>query len=126
MTATSRALALTREAVLAADKRGGTDIVALDVSGTLPLTDVFVIVSARNERMVLSIAEEAEERLAAAGQKALRREGREEGRWVLIDFGDIVLHVFHEDERSYYGLERLWRDAPVVRVEGEGARDSRD
>ena len=115
MTASERAVQLARIAARAADDKLGTDLVALDVSGTLPLTDIFLLATGRNERMVLSIAEEIEDRLLMEmRQKAIRREGREEGRWVLLDFGDLVVHVFHEEDRMYYGLERLWRDAPVV------------
>lgn len=114
MTASTRALELVAAAATAADERSGFDLVALDVSGRLPLTDVFLIASGRNERMVLSIAEEIEEALHKLGQKALRREGRELGRWVLLDFGDLIVHVFHEEDREFYGLERLWNDAPIV------------
>lgn len=115
MTASDRAHELVRLAAAAADHRSGFDLVALDVSETTPLTDAFLIASGRNERMVLSIGEEIEERLAKdAGQKALRREGRETGRWVLLDFGDLVVHVFHEEDRAFYELERLWRDAPIM------------
>lgn len=117
MTATERALQLTRIAAKAADDKQGDDIVGLDVSETLPLTDVFLLVTGRNERMVLSIAEEIEDQLLAqVRQKAIRREGRQEGRWVLMDFGDLVVHIFHEEDRMYYGLERLWRDAPIVEL----------
>ncbi|KAB1656784.1 ribosome silencing factor [Pseudoclavibacter chungangensis] len=122
MTATPRALELTRVAAEAADAKQGSDLVALDVSATMPLTDVFLLATGRNERMVLSIAEEIEDRLQQElGQKAIRREGRDEGRWVLLDFGDLVVHVFHEEDRMYYGLERIWRDAPSIPLEVEGA-----
>ena len=95
MTATERALELTRIAAKAADEKQGDDLVGLDVSGNLPLTDVFLLVTGRNERMVLSIAEEIEDQLLEkARQKAIRREGRQEGRWVLLDFGDLVVHIF--------------------------------
>lgn len=115
MTATDRALELIRTAAAAADERSGFDLVGLDVSENMPLTDAFLLVSGRNERMVLSIADEVEERLRVEhGQKALRREGLQLGRWVLLDFGDIVVHVFHEEDRLFYGLERIWRDAPVI------------
>lgn len=73
---------------------------------------MFLIVTGRNERNVQSIAGEVEDRLNADGVKTLRREGRSEGRWVLLDFGDLVVHVFHEEDRMYYSLERLWRDCP--------------
>ena len=114
MTASDRALELVRIAAAAADDKSGEDLVALDVSGPLPLTDVFLLVTGRNERNVQSIASEVEDKLNEAGVKTLRREGRAEGRWVLLDFGDLVVHVFHEEDRMYYALERLWKDCPVV------------
>jgi ribosome-associated protein len=112
--ASDRALELVRIAALAADSKSGEDLVALDVSGPLPLTDVFLLATGRNERNVQSIAGEVEDKLNEAGVKTLRREGRAEGRWVLLDFGDLVVHVFHEEDRMYYALERLWKDCPVV------------
>ena len=114
MTATDRALALTHVAARAADSKQGDDLVALDVSGPLPLTDVFLLVTGRNERNVQAIASEVEDRMIEAGAKPLRREGRAEGRWILLDFGDVIVHVFHEEERLFYSLERLWKDCPVV------------
>ncbi|MGE3448974.1 MAG: ribosome silencing factor [Microbacteriaceae bacterium] len=114
MAASDRALELVHMAALAADSKSGEDLVALDVSGPLPLTDVFLLATGRNERNVLSIASEVEDKLNEAGVKTLRREGRTEGRWVLLDFGDLVVHVFHEEDRMYYALERLWKDCPVV------------
>jgi ribosome-associated protein len=114
VTASDRALELVAVAAEAADSKQGEDIVALDVSGPLPLTDVFLIVTGRNERNVSAIASEIEDRLIEAGAKPLRREGRGEGRWVLLDFGDIVVHVFHEEDRMYYSLERLWKDCPAI------------
>ncbi len=114
MTASDRALALTQVAAHAADSKQGDDLVALDVSGPLPLTDVFLIVTGRNERNVQAIASEVEDRMIEAGAKPLRREGRAEGRWILLDFGDVIVHVFHEEERLFYSLERLWKDCPVV------------
>ena len=114
MAASDRAIELVRIAALAADSKSGDDLVALDVSGPLPLTDVFLLATGRNERNVQSIAGEVEDKLNEAGVKTLRREGRTEGRWVLLDFGDLVVHVFHEEDRMYYALERLWKDCPVV------------
>ena len=114
MTASDRARELLSVAALAADSKQGEDLVALDVSGPLPLTDVFLLVSGRNERNVQAIASEVEDKLLEIGAKALRREGRAEGRWVLLDFGDLVVHVFHEEDRRYYSLERLWKDCPVI------------
>jgi ribosome-associated protein len=126
MTASAHALEILKIAVAAADDKGGEDIVALDVTDPLPLTDVFLIITGRNERNVVAIASEIEDRLIAHGTKPLRREGRAEGRWVLLDFGDLVAHVFHEEERMYYGLERLWKDCPVLPVEVAGAVTSAD
>jgi ribosome-associated protein len=114
VTASDHALELVRIAAAAADSKSGEDLVALDVSGPLPLTDVFLLATGRNERNVQSIAGEVEDKLNEAGVKTLRREGRAEGRWVLLDFGDLVVHVFHEEDRMYYALERLWKDCPVV------------
>ncbi|TFD55119.1 ribosome silencing factor [Cryobacterium frigoriphilum] len=117
MTATPHAHELLQVAVLAADDKGGENLVALDVSNPLPLADIFFMVTGRSERNVIAIAGEIEDKLIEAGHKPLRREGRTAGRWVLIDFGDLVVHVFHEEEREYYGLERLWKDCPVVPIE---------
>ena len=116
MSATEQALSHLAIAALAADEKGGVDPVALDVSGPLPLTDVFFIVTGRNERNVSAIAGEIEDKLIASGVKPLRREGKAEGRWVLMDFGDLIVHVFHEEDRMYYGLERLWKDCPVLEL----------
>lgn len=114
MAASERARELLSIAALAADAKQAEDLVALDVSGPLPLTDIFLLATGRNERNVMSIAGEVEDKLIEAGAKPLRREGRSEGRWVLLDFGDLVVHVFHEEDRMYYSLERLWKDCPVL------------
>ncbi|NQX27562.1 ribosome silencing factor [Microbacteriaceae bacterium VKM Ac-2854] len=114
MTATDHARQLLDIAATAADSKGGEDLVALDVSEPLPLVDVFLLVTGRSERNVVAIANEIEDKLIESGAKPLRREGRAEGRWILLDFGDLVAHVFHEEDRLYYSLERLWKDCPVV------------
>ena len=101
---TAESLEMLRIAATAADAKGGTDLVALDVSEPLPLVDVFLLVSGRSERNVAAIADEIEDEMVAAGFKRLRREGRQESRWVLVDFGDLVVHVFHDEERSFYAL----------------------
>lgn len=101
----------------AADAKGGEDLVALNVSGPLPLVDIFLLVTGNSERNVAAIADEIEDRLSEAGHRRVRREGRAESRWVLLDFGDLIVHVFHAEERVYYGLERLWKDCPVVPIE---------
>jgi ribosome-associated protein len=114
VTASTNSIELAQIAATAADSKQADNLVALDVSGPLPLADVFLLASGRNERNVIAIAEEIQDRLAEAGSKALRREGMAEGRWILLDFGDLVVHVFHEEDRMYYSLERLWKDCPVV------------
>lgn len=103
-----------RRAAAAAVDAGAEELVALDVSQPLPFADAFLIVSGRSERNVGAIADAIEEVLAEGGTRVARREGRAEGRWVLIDFGDLVVHVFHPEERNYYALERLWSDCPVI------------
>ncbi|QJU53296.1 ribosome silencing factor [Herbiconiux sp. KACC 21604] len=114
MTASTRSLELAQTAATAADSKQAENIVALDVSGPLPLADVFLLASGRNERNVIAIAEEVQDKLAERGAKAIRKEGMADGRWILLDFGDLVVHVFHEEDRLYYSLERLWKDCPVV------------
>jgi len=114
VTATDRALNLARAAAAAAADKLATTIVGIDVSEHLALTDVFVIVSAESERQVGAIVDEIEDVLRDLKSKPLRREGQREGRWVLIDFGDIVVHVQHDEERAFYELERLWKDCPAL------------
>jgi ribosome-associated protein len=112
--ATDRSLELARAAAHAAADKLATTIVGIDVSEQLAITDLFVIVSAESERQVGAVVDEIEDSLRAMGSKPVRREGQRDGRWVLIDFGDIVVHVQHDDEREFYELERLWKDCPVV------------
>ncbi|WP_291051992.1 ribosome silencing factor [Herbiconiux sp.] len=114
MTASTNSIDLAQLAAVAADAKQAENLVALDVSGPLPLADVFLLASGRNERNVVAIAEEIIDRLGESGTKVIRREGMAEGRWILLDFGDLVVHVFHEEDRMYYSLERLWKDCPVV------------
>ncbi len=114
MTATPRSLQLAKVAALAAEEKIAEKVVAIDVSDQMPLTDVFVLASAASERQVGAIVDEVEDRLREQGCKPIRREGEREGRWVLIDFGDIIVHVQHEEEREYYALERLWKDCPAI------------
>ena len=114
MPATQRATELAIVAARAASDLKAEEIIALDVSEQLVLTDVFLIASASNERQVVAIVDAVEEAMHKAGAKALRREGKSEARWVLIDFGDVVVHVQHSEDRVYYALERLWKDCPVV------------
>jgi len=114
VTATPRAIELLQIAARAADDKQADDLVALDVSEPLPLTDVFLLASGRSERNVVAIAGEIEDKMLEAGARTLRREGRAEGRWILLDFGDVVVHVFHDEDRQYYSLERLWSDCPAI------------
>ncbi|TKR24150.1 ribosome silencing factor [Cellulomonas hominis] len=116
MSATDRAIELTVAAARAAADLKAQEIIALDVSGQLVLTDAFLIVSGTNERQVGAIVDAVEEALHKLGAKPLRREGKSEGRWVLIDFGDVVVHVQHAEDRVYYALERLWKDCPVIEL----------
>lgn len=114
MTATDRATQLTIAAAEAASNKLADHIVAFDVSEQLVITDVFMVCSASNDRQVRAIVDAVEEKLHELGAKPTRREGHREGRWVLLDYVDIVVHVQHEDERSYYALDRIWADCPVV------------
>ncbi|HET7304058.1 MAG TPA: ribosome silencing factor [Segeticoccus sp.] len=114
MAATQHALDLARAAASAAEDKLATDVLAIDVSDQLALTDVFVLASAPNDRQVGAIVDAVEDRLNQLRTKPIRREGEREGRWVLIDFGDIVVHVQHAEEREFYQLERLWRDCPTI------------
>ena len=109
-------------AARAADAKKGTNTLVLDVGPVLALTDAFVITSAPNARQVRTIAEEVEEQVkASGGPSPLRIEGLDDARWVLLDYGDFVVHVFLEEARAYYDLERLWSDAPRLPWAGEGA-----
>ena len=119
MAATDRARRLAEVAALAAADKLAHDVVAIDVSERLPLTDCFVITSAPNERQVQAIVDNVEEKLRGLDAKPVRREGHQEARWVLLDFGDVVVHVLHTDEREFYGLERLWKDCPSVPLPAE-------
>lgn len=114
MTATDRSIQLAKVAAVAAEEKIAEKVMAIDVSEQMPLTDVFVLASAASERQVGAIVDEVEDRLRELGAKPIRREGQREGRWVLIDFGDIIVHVQHEEEREYYALERLWKDCPEI------------
>ena len=114
MTATQHALDLTAAAATAAADKQAGDIVAFDVSEQLVITDVFLICSGANDRQVRAVVDAIGDRLLELGTKTVRREGEREARWVLLDFGDVVVHVQHREERAFYALERIWRDCPAV------------
>jgi len=114
VTATAEAVSLAIAAAEAASDKLAEDIVAIDVSEKLVITDVFVLCSAANERQVKAVVDAVEERLHGMGAKPLRREGESEGRWVLLDFGDVVVHVQLAEERIHYAIERLWKDCPLI------------
>ncbi|AEF39591.1 ribosome silencing factor [Hoyosella subflava] len=118
MTASDDAIRAARIAALAAADKKATNVVVLDVSEQLVITDCFVIASGSNERQVTAIVDSVEEKLREAGHKPARREGAREGRWALLDYVDVVVHIQHDDERNFYGLERLWKDCPAIEVEG--------
>ena len=114
MPASERSVELGLAAAQAAADKLASDILLLDVSEQLVITDVFLLASAPNDRQVKAVVDEIQDRLRELGAKPVRREGAQEARWVLLDFGDIVVHVQHEEERVFYALERLWKDCPVI------------
>lgn len=117
MTATTDAVQMATVAARAAADKLADDVMVIDVSEQLVITDCFVIASASNERQVNAIVDEIEEKMRAAGHKPARREGTREGRWTLLDYVDIVVHIQHTEEREFYALERLWRDCPTIPVQ---------
>jgi ribosome-associated protein len=123
MSAGDESVHMATVAAQAAASKLADDIVVIDVSAQLVITDCFVIASANNDRQVNAIVDEVEERMRAAGYKPARREGTREGRWVLLDYVDIVVHVQHQDERNFYSLDRLWRDCPLIPVDLEAGAE---
>jgi ribosome-associated protein len=114
LTATARSIELAEAAVSAAADKLATDLRIIDVSDQLAITDCFVLATAPNERQVKAVVDAVEERLRSLEAKPVRREGEREGRWVLLDFFEIVVHVQHSEERVFYSLERLWKDCPTL------------
>ena len=114
MTVSDKATQLVNTAAEAAADKLAEDIIAFDVGEHLFITDAFLLCSAPNDRQVRAVVDEVRRRLTDIGAKPVRREGEREGRWVLLDYGDIVVHIQHSDERAYYALERLWKDCPVL------------
>jgi len=119
LTATEHAVELVHAAARAAADKLATDLLAFDVSEQLAITDAFLLASGANDRQVKAIVDEIEDKLREIGAKPVRREGERDGRWVLIDYGEIVVHVQHTEERQFYALERLWRDCPVIELPAE-------
>jgi ribosome-associated protein len=122
ISATTEAIEAALAAAAAIDDKKGLDIALLDISELLVVTDVFVIASGTSNRHVRTLGDEVEGQLKAElGRQPLRREGREYSRWLLLDYGDLVIHVFDQETRDYYELERLWADAPVIDYEPASA-----
>jgi ribosome-associated protein len=119
MTASARSVELAEAAAVAASDKLANDLAIVDVSERLVITDCFVLASAPNERQVKAVVDAVQERLLTLGAKPVRREGESEGRWVLLDFIDIVVHVQHAEERTFYALERLWKDCPTLPLPAE-------
>jgi ribosome-associated protein len=115
-------LAKLRTALAAAEARGAEEPVALDVREVVSFADTFLILTGRSDRQVRAIAEGLREALAAEGELPIGVEGEAEGRWALLDFGDLIVHVFQPDVRQAYALERLWSDAAVIGLAGDRAR----
>ncbi|WP_213454061.1 ribosome silencing factor [Rhizomonospora bruguierae] len=116
MPASERARELALCAAQAAADKKAQDIVVIDVGDQLVITDAFVLASAPNERQVQAIVDAIEEQLLHLPEKAkpVRREGQRSGRWVLLDYVDVVVHVQHTEEREFYALDRLWKDCPII------------
>lgn len=119
MTASEKSIEIARAAAKAAATKIARDIIAIDVSDRLAITDVFLIASAPNERQVNAIVDGVEEELHKLDLRPVRREGRSEGRWVLLDYAEVVIHVQHEEDRVFYALERLWKDCPAIDLQLE-------
>lgn len=112
---TDRSLQSACAAAQAAEDKGATDVLVLHVGPVVGMCDYFVLASASNDRQVRAVVDAVEEGVQrAVGERPLSVEGADARRWVLLDYGDVVVHVFHVDERAYYRLERLYSDAPVV------------
>ena len=124
MSAARHSVDLALAAAEAAADKLARDVVVLDVSEQLVITDCFVLAAADNERQVRSLVDAVEERLATMGAKPARREGQQDHRWVLLDYVDVVVHVQHVEERTYYALERLWKDCPRIPLPAASAAGS--
>jgi ribosome-associated protein len=116
VTASERTIELTTAAAMAASDKLAQDVIAFDVTEQLAIADVFLLCSGATDRQVKAIVDSVQERLLPLDGRPLRREGEREGRWVLLDYGDLVVHVMQTEDRAYYALERLWKDCPAVDV----------
>lgn len=114
MTISPEALTTVRRAVVAASDKKAEQIVALDVSDQLAITDAFVVCSAGSDRQVRAVVDAVEAALDEVDVDPVHREGVSSGRWVLLDYGDVVIHVQHSEERAFYDLVRLWKDCPAI------------
>lgn len=126
MTVTEAAFDLATVLAAGAHSKGAERIIALDVSQRLPFADVFLIASADNERQVRAISEAVEDAAHEQGAKSRRREGLDQGRWVLLDFGDVVVHIQHDEDREFYALESLWKDCPLVALPAPSGAQASD
>lgn len=123
MTAPEESIDLARVAGQAAAEKLAQEVIGLDVSEQVVITDIFLVCSGDSERQVSAIVDGVqEELLTQRRRKPLRREGERDARWVLLDYGDIVVHVQHAEDRAFYALERLWRDAPLIDLQIQDAR----
>lgn len=116
MSATTSTIEIARAAAAAADDKQAADIIAFDVSEQIAIAEVFLLCSGNTDRQVKAIVDAITDRLRDVVGRPTRREGEREGRWVLLDYVDLVVHVMQTDDREYYALERLWKDCPVVDV----------
>jgi ribosome-associated protein len=124
VTAEPQTVALAHAVATAAEDKLAQDVVAFDVSEQIGIADVFLLCSGASDRQVRAVVDAVEKALHEQVGRPLRREGEREARWVLLDYGDLVVHVMQTDDRQYYALERLWKDCPVVNLdttESDGA-----
>ena len=112
MAATDEAIATAVAAAAAAEDRSATDTVVLEVAAVLVVADLFVVTSVSNERQLGAVIGAVEERLHGEDRRPLRREGTPSSGWMLLDYGDVVVHVMHQEQRGFYALERVWSDVP--------------
>lgn len=108
---------LLETAVKAADDKRAEDIVVLNMKGISLVADYFIICHGNSDKQVQAIAKEMKDKVLELGSNVKRIEGYDEAKWILVDLGDVIAHIFHRDERGYYNLERLWGDAPLENIQ---------